>query len=76
MTLAIETHPMSAEVQILSCQYVAPCRARHCSARGALIARYLDVGGVFLRQYELCEPHADRLAARDVARGILASDYR
>jgi hypothetical protein len=76
MTLAIETDPSPAEVQILRCQYNAQCRAQRCPAEATSIARYLDTGGVFLRQFELCEPHTVRLIMRDTARGIVASDYR
>jgi hypothetical protein len=76
VTLAIETEPSPSEVQILSCRYPARCRARSCGARAMSIARYLDGVGVFVRQYELCQPHSARLIVRDAARGIVVNDHR
>jgi hypothetical protein len=76
MTLQIDENVAPVEVRIHHCHYNARCRARNCRARGILTARYLDSMGLFLRQYELCAPHTDRLVVRDRRRGIVVSDSR
>jgi hypothetical protein len=76
VTLELLKDEKPAEVRIERCFYVAPCRARRCDRRGPFVARYLDSMGRFLRQFELCAAHADRLAIRDKARGIAVSDRR
>jgi hypothetical protein len=76
MSLEIQPDPPAAEVQILRCRYDAACRARSCRAPAAFIARYLNGQGYFLRQFELCPQHTDRLQARDEARRLRLIDYR
>lgn len=39
-------------------------------------ARYLDSSWIFLRQYELCSPHTQRLILRDRRRGLKIIDKR
>jgi hypothetical protein len=71
VSFEVEANPAPAEVRIERCHHVAPCRARRCGRRGPFVARYLDSMGRFLRQFELCDPNAARLAIRDQARGIV-----
>ena len=76
MTLDIQADPPAAEVQIHRCHYDAAYRARSCRAPAAFIARYIDGRGYFLRQFELCPQHTDRLQPRDKARSLRLIDYR
>ena len=73
MSLDIQADPPAAEVQILRCRYDAACRARSCRAAAAFIARYIDGRGYFLRQFELCPHHTDRLQTRDKAAALDSS---
>jgi hypothetical protein len=34
-----------------------------------IIARFVEAGGRFMRQYELCDVHADQVAVRERAKG-------
>lgn len=45
------------------------CRARNCKHHATVIARSYDSGGQPLRQYELCQQHADQIAERELAKG-------
>jgi hypothetical protein len=76
VTLELLKDEKPHEVRIERLYYVAKCRARRCSQPGPFLARYLDSMGRFLRQFELCGPHADRLAVRDKERGIVVLDRR
>jgi hypothetical protein len=76
MTLQIDENVAPVEVRINRCHYNAHCRARNCRARGILVACYLDSMGRFLRQFELCAPHTDRLVVRDRRRGIVVTESR
>jgi hypothetical protein len=77
MTLEPLSDPAPAEVRIERFFYEAQCRARQCNRRGKFVARYLDSMGRFLRQFELCGHHAERLVVRDRSRrGLVVSDRR
>jgi hypothetical protein len=76
MTLELRNDDAPAEVRIVRCGYDAKCKAKKCGPGASAIARYLDSMGRFLRQFELCGAHADRLAVRDTARGVAVIDQR
>jgi hypothetical protein len=76
VTLDIQPDRPAAEVEIRICGYESTCRAKSCRALAAFIARYIDDRGYFLRQFELCRKHTDRLQTRDKARGLRLLDYR
>lgn len=65
MTLELRNDDAPAEARIVRCCYDATCKAKKCGAAAASIARYLDSTGRFLRQFELCDPHANRLIIGD-----------
>jgi hypothetical protein len=76
MTLDIQPYRPAAEVEIRICGHETTCRAKSFRARAAFIARYIDDRSYFLRQFELCSRHTDRLQTRDKARGLRLLDYR
>jgi hypothetical protein len=75
-SLEIEPNPPAEEVELHHCGYKADCRAKLCRNPGAFIARYNDDRGYFLRQFELCHTHIERLQIRDTARGLKILDLR
>jgi hypothetical protein len=44
-------------------------RGQNCRAKATTIARSVDAGGRPLRQYELCQAHAESVAERERDRG-------
>jgi hypothetical protein len=52
-----------AEIQMIVCEYSAPCTVRGCRTRGSVLARHSDSQGRPLRQRELCDRHANWLKA-------------
>jgi hypothetical protein len=54
-----------AEIELSACHYSAPCRVRACRAQATIIARSVDAAGRPMRQYELCDVHADQVDARE-----------
>jgi hypothetical protein len=40
-----------------------------CRVKATIIARSVDAGGRPIKQYELCDVHADQVAARERAKG-------
>jgi hypothetical protein len=68
--------PARATVQLLRCEYVSACRARSCDRRATVIARKLDAAGRYLRQIELCDTHAEIIAARERGSGLEIRDRR
>jgi hypothetical protein len=59
-SLGIQDKP-PATVEVSACLYSAPCKAKNWRQKGSMLARYLDSAKMFVRQYELCEPHSERL---------------
>jgi hypothetical protein len=55
-------------IEFYDCHYVAGCTIHICLAQATTIARYVDVNGRPLRQYELCAEHSDSLARRESVR--------
>jgi hypothetical protein len=56
-------------IELRRCLYPALCSVRNCRAKGTMIARSVDAGGRPMKQYELCDVHADVVAARERAKG-------
>jgi hypothetical protein len=56
-------------IELLPCRYHIACRAKDCRRKATVIARSYDTGGRPLRQYELCQPHADQVVEREKGRG-------
>jgi hypothetical protein len=47
-------------IELWRCLYHKTCRVKLCRRAATIIARSFDTGGRPLRQYELCQQHADR----------------
>jgi hypothetical protein len=45
------------------------CNVKTCKAKATIIARSVDAGGRPMKQYELCQPHAEQVAEREKGRG-------
>jgi hypothetical protein len=56
-------------IELWPCGYDARCNVRNCKAKATIIARGNDSGGRPIRQYELCQAHADQVAQRELAKG-------
>lgn len=56
-------------IELWACRYDAPCKVHDCSASATMIARSTDSDGRPINQYELCQPHADQVAQRELAKG-------
>jgi hypothetical protein len=57
-----------AVIELGACLYSAECRVRACRAKATVIARAVAAGSLPIRQYELCAPHAQQVAARERAK--------
>ena len=51
------------------CLYPATCSAKNCRATATIIARSVGADGRPMKQYELCDVHADVVATRERAKG-------
>jgi hypothetical protein len=60
--------PSIKKIELHTCHYVARCTAHICVAHATIIARYIDVNGRPLRQFELCAKHSACLSERERAR--------
>jgi hypothetical protein len=56
-------------IELWQCSYQAPCKVHNCRLKATTIARSVDAGGRPLRQYELCQAHADQIAQREQGKG-------
>ena len=56
-------------IDLLPCRYHILCRAKDCKRAATTIARSYDSGGRAIRQYELCQQHADQAVERERGRG-------
>ena len=52
-------------IELRRCLYPALCNVRNCRAKATMIARSVDAGGRPMKQYELCDMHAERVADAD-----------
>ena len=52
-------------IELWPCGYQAPCKVRNCRAKATTLARLVDSGGRPIRQYELCQVHAEQVAERE-----------
>jgi hypothetical protein len=57
-------------IELPPCQYHIVCRALNCKHHATVIARSYDSGGRPLKQYELCQQHADQVVERERGRGL------
>jgi hypothetical protein len=64
-------------IELWPCRYYAPCKVRGCKAKATTIARRVDATGQPIRQWELCQAHAEQLSEQErekrreiVTRGI------
>jgi hypothetical protein len=58
-----------AAIELRRCLYPALCTVRACRAKATIIARSVDAGGRPMKQYELCDVHAEQVVARELANG-------
>ncbi len=56
-------------IELLPCEYRAPCRMKNCKAKATTVARGVDSIGRPTGQYELCGLHAGQVAERERAKG-------
>ena len=56
-------------IEFWPCGYQACCNAKNCAAKAKKIARSVDAGGRPMRQYELCDAHAEQIAERERGKG-------
>lgn len=56
-------------IELWPCGDDARCNVKNCRAKATIIARGNDSGGRSMKQYELCQPHADQVAKRELAKG-------
>ena len=54
-----------AEIELVTCRYMARCSVKPCPRVATAIARYLDNQGRPLRQRDLCDRHANVLKKRE-----------
>jgi hypothetical protein len=67
----------AAEVELLPCDYAARCVRAGCRQyRATTIVRYVDHKGRPLKQLEVCDEHADRIARRAQRAGAAVRDRR
>jgi hypothetical protein len=57
-----------AAIELRRCLYQVRCNARACQAKATIIARSVDVGGRPMKQYELCDVHAEQVASESAPR--------
>jgi hypothetical protein len=58
-----------AAIELRHCLYQVRCNVRACQAKATIIARSVDGGGRPMKQYELCDVHAEQVATRERAKG-------
>jgi hypothetical protein len=58
-----------AVIELRRCLYQVRCNVRACQAKATMIARSVDAGGRPMRQYEVCDVHAEQVATRERAKG-------
>jgi len=56
-------------IELWPCRYDARGRAKNCGTKATTIARSIDAGGRPIRQYELCQVHAEQISERERGRG-------
>ena len=66
-----------AEIELLRCEYVAQCTRPGCPHYPAMtIVRYLDDQGRALRQFQVCDRHAEVTIRREQLAGRPVRDLR
>jgi hypothetical protein len=64
-------------VELLRCDYAARCVRAGCRRyRATTIVRYVDHQGRPLRQFEVCDDHADLIIRREQRGGATVRDLR
>jgi hypothetical protein len=58
-----------AVIELRRCLYSVRCNVQACQAKATMIARSVDAGGRPMRQYEVCDVHAEQVATRERAKG-------
>jgi hypothetical protein len=58
-----------AAIELRRRLYQVRCNVRTCQAKATMIARSVDAGGRPMKQYELCDVHAEQVATRERAKG-------
>ena len=67
----------ATEVELLRCDYAARCSRVGCRQhRATTIIRYVDNQGRPLRQFEVCDGHADLIIRREQRAGPAVRDLR
>jgi hypothetical protein len=67
----------ATEVELLRCDYAARCVRSGCREhRATTIIRYVDDQGRPLRQFEVCDGHADLIIRREQWAGATVRDLR
>jgi hypothetical protein len=67
----------AAEIELLRCDYAARCSRAGCRQyRATTIVRYVDSQGRPLRQFEVCDAHADLIIRRERRAGAAVRDLR
>ena len=65
----------AAEIELISCEYAARCTRPGCPHYPAtIILRYLDNQGGALRQFEVCDRHAEVTVRREELAGRPVKD--
>lgn len=59
----------SKTIELWPCGYDARCNVRNCKAKATTLARSTDSGGKPIKQYELCQVHADQVAKGELGKG-------
>jgi hypothetical protein len=63
--------------RLLRCDYAARCSRAGCRQyRATTIVRYVDSQGRPLRQFEVCDDHADLIIRREQRGGAAVRDLR
>jgi len=68
--------PAQAVAELHRGESVTRCRTKNCRQRATTIARKLHAFGRSIRQIELCDRHAEAMAARERVRGLKLVDER
>jgi hypothetical protein len=57
-----------AAIELRRCLYQVRCNVRTCQAKATMIAP-VDAGGRPMKQYELCDVHAEQVVIRERGKG-------
>jgi hypothetical protein len=58
-----------AEIELRRCLYPATCSAKNCRAIATIVDRSVDAGGRPMKQYEVCDMHADVVTTHERVKG-------